>query len=96
MWKSCFKVHGLQTLDYCEIISSEIVSYQKFKNITNKRLEAELKEFEPRLKFESRFKHGWFHLKLYSVWAGAKLEPVFDGSVTWFKFFIFCLGYAEI
>jgi len=27
--------------------------------------EAELKEFEPRLKFEMRLKYGWFHLKLY-------------------------------
>ena len=27
--------------------------------------EAEFKEFDPRLKFETRLKHGWFHLKLY-------------------------------
>ena len=25
----------------------------------------EFKEFEPRLKFETRIKYGWFHLKLY-------------------------------
>ena len=29
--------------------------------------EAEFKEFYPRLKFESRLKYGWFHLKLYSM-----------------------------
>ena len=29
--------------------------------------EAEFYEFEPRLKFETRFKYGWFHLKLYSM-----------------------------
>ena len=29
--------------------------------------EAEFKEFEPRLKFETRLKYGWFHLKLYSM-----------------------------
>ena len=27
--------------------------------------EAEFKEIEPWLKYETRFKHGWFHLKLY-------------------------------
>ena len=26
---------------------------------------AEFKEFEPRLKFKSGHKYGWFHLKLY-------------------------------
>ena len=25
--------------------------------------EAEFKEFDPRLKFETRLKYGWFHLK---------------------------------
>ena len=29
--------------------------------------EAEFKEFEPRLKFQTRLENGWFHLKLYSV-----------------------------
>ena len=29
--------------------------------------EAEFKEFEPRLKFETRLKNGWFPLKLYSM-----------------------------
>ena len=28
--------------------------------------EAKLKEFEPRLKFKTRLKYGWFHLKLNS------------------------------
>ena len=31
------------------------------------RPEAEIKEFEPRLKFETRLKYRWFHLKLYSM-----------------------------
>ena len=31
------------------------------------RLVAEFKEFEPRLKSETRLKHGWFLLKLYEV-----------------------------
>ena len=30
-------------------------------------LEAEFKEFDPRLKFETRLKYGWFHLELYSM-----------------------------
>ena len=29
--------------------------------------EAEFKEFEPRLKFETRLKYGWFNLELYSM-----------------------------
>ena len=29
--------------------------------------EAEFKEFEPRLEFETRLKYGGFHLKLYSM-----------------------------
>ena len=29
--------------------------------------EAEIKEFESRLKFEMGFKYGWSHLKLYSM-----------------------------
>ena len=29
--------------------------------------EAEFKEFDPRLKFETRLKYGWFHLKLHSI-----------------------------
>ena len=43
--------------------------------------EVEFKEFEPRFKFETRLKYGWFHLKLYSmfkIWAGAQLKPVFE------------------
>jgi len=28
------------------------------------KTEAELKEFEPRLEFETRLKYGWFHLKI--------------------------------
>ena len=32
-----------------------------------KHLEAKFKEFEPRLKFDSWLKDGWFHLKLYSM-----------------------------
>ena len=35
--------------------------------LKSNRSEAEFKESEPRLKYETRFKHGWFHLKLYSM-----------------------------
>ena len=34
---------------------------------TIKSAEAEFKEFEPRLKFKTRLKYGWFHYKLYSM-----------------------------
>ena len=33
----------------------------------NRSSEAEFKEFEPWLKFQTRLKFGWFHLKLYSM-----------------------------
>ena len=29
--------------------------------------EAEFKEFEPRLKFKTWLKYGWFHLNVYSM-----------------------------
>ena len=29
--------------------------------------ESEFKEFNPRLKFKTRLKYGWFHVKLYSM-----------------------------
>ena len=48
-------------------------------------LQAEFKEFDSCLKFETWLKHGWFHLKLYQcseIWAGSQLEPVFGGSAT--------------
>ena len=31
------------------------------------QFEAELKKFEPRLKFKPRLKYGWFHIKSYSM-----------------------------
>ena len=34
------------------------------------------KELEPGLKFETRLKHGWLHLKTYSVFRDVSLEPV--------------------
>ena len=37
------------------------------ENIILRTTEAELKVFKARLEFETRLKHGWFHLKLYSV-----------------------------
>ena len=42
--------------------------------------EAKYIEFEPRLKFKTRLKYGWFNLKLYSIFQdlsrGAQLKPV--------------------
>ena len=58
------------------------------------RYEAKFQEFEPRLKYETRFKHGWFHLnciKCFKIWACAQFEPVFGGSATRFKFLKFGL-----
>ena len=53
--------------------------------------EAEFKEFEPRLKFETRLKHGWwFHLKLYSVFRDLSRRLI--GTSFWFKLFKFGLS----
>ena len=51
------------------------------ENIIFRTIEAEFKGFKARLEFETRLKHGWFHLKLYSVF---QLEPVLGGSATRF------------
>ena len=36
-------------------------------NFIFEKPEAELNEFERRLKFKPRLKYGWFHLKLYQM-----------------------------
>ena len=41
--------------------------------------EAQFKEFKPRLKFEKRLKHGWFHLKLYSMFQDLSRRTVETG-----------------
>ena len=37
----------------------------KFQRVTPS--EAEFKEFEPRLKYETQLKYGWFQIKFYSM-----------------------------
>ena len=46
-----------------------------------RRPEAEFKEFELRLKFEMRLKHGLFHLKLYSVFRNLSQRSI--GTCNW-------------
>ena len=51
--------------------------------------EAEFKEFEARLKFKTRLKYGWFHLKLYLIIEDSSLcsiETGFGGFKTRLKF----------
>ena len=60
---------------------------------------AEFKEFEPRLKFETQLKYGWFHLKSFSMFqdlSRAQLKPVFGGFEMRLKFIEFGLenGYS--
>ena len=50
------------------------LKYQRFTSS-----EAEFKEFEPRLKFKPRFKHGWFHLKLYSIFQNLSRRSIEAG-----------------
>ena len=45
------------------------------------RSEAEFKEFELRLKSKTRLKHGWIHLKLYSVLKDLSRRSI--GTVVW-------------
>ena len=41
--------------------------------------EAEFKEFEPRLKFKTRLKYDWFHLKLYSMFQDLSRRSIKTG-----------------
>ena len=41
--------------------------------------EAEFKEFDRRLKFETRLKYGWFHLKLYSMFQDLSRRSIETG-----------------
>ena len=41
--------------------------------------EAEFKEFEQWLKFETRLKYGWFHLKLYSMFQDLSRRSIETG-----------------
>ena len=43
------------------------LKHDTFLEIITLRPEAEFKEFEPRHKFETRLKYGWFYFKLYSM-----------------------------
>ena len=43
------------------------------------RSEAEFKEFEPPLKFETRLKYGWFNLNLYSMFQDLRRRPIETG-----------------
>ena len=40
---------------------------------------ADLKKFEPRLKFKPRLKYGWFHLKLYSIFQDLSRRSIETG-----------------
>jgi len=48
-----------------------------------KRTEAEFKEFEPRLKFETRPKYGWFYLRLWSMFQDLSRRSI--ETVFWLK-----------
>ena len=41
--------------------------------------EVEIKEFEPQLKFKTRLKYGWFHLKLYSMFQDLSRRSIESG-----------------
>ena len=44
-----------------------------------KHPEAKFKEFEPRLKLETRLKYDWFYLKLYSMCQGLSQRSIETG-----------------
>ena len=47
------------------VLNPNVRSPWKLSGLMIVNPEAEFKEFDPRLKFKSRLKNGWFHLKLY-------------------------------
>ena len=47
------------------VLNPNVRSPWKLSGLIIVNPEAEFKEFDPRLKFKSRLKNGWFHLKLY-------------------------------
>ena len=51
--------------------------------------EAEVKEFEPRLKFETRLINGWFNLKLYLMFHDLSRCSIETGFETRLKFINF-------
>ena len=51
---------------FCRVVSIAVQSKHSEKKISKIPV-AEFKEFERRFKFKSRFKYGWFHLKLYQM-----------------------------
>ena len=73
-----------------------ILEYRVFKSLKCMQegvtSEAELKEFEPRLKFKLLLKYDWFHLKLYSMFqdlSRRSIETSFGGLKTRLKFIKF-------
>ena len=40
---------------------------------------AKFKEFDPRFKFKSRLKYGWFHLNLYSIFQDLSRRSIKTG-----------------
>ena len=59
-----------------------VLHLENFSFIAENRIiqpEAEFKEFEPRLKFKSRLKYGWFHLKLYSIFQDLSRRSIETG-----------------
>ena len=54
------------------------------ENTILRTTEAELKGFKARLEFETRLKHGWFHLKLYSVFQDLSRRSIGTGF-GWFS-----------
>ena len=91
-----FAVHWLNKVFYR---SKWIAEFSKVSHSPKKNfLGAEFNEFERRLKFETRFKYVWFHLKLYSIFkilAGAQLKPFFGGFETRLNFIKFVLWFIN-
>ena len=56
----------------------DTIQIGKIEN-SNRKPEAEFKEFDPWLKFKPRLKYGWFHLKLYSIFQDLSRRSIETG-----------------
>ena len=75
IWKLCFILFtGWRICFY-----SMRIQKQPPGNLDLRILEDEFKEFEPRLKFVTRLKCSWFHLKLYSMFQNLSRRSIKTG-----------------
>ena len=72
--------HRMQLFSlYKDLVLIWINSCHKIRLFNHISMQPELKEFEPRLKFETRFKYSWFHRKMYSMFQDLSRRSIETG-----------------